>query len=145
MAPAAAPADTSAIQEISAALERAWNVGDGSEWAKYFAEDADFVNIYGMHGKGRQAIAAAHDMIFRTVYAGSVLSTTVSQVRMLREDVALVHLRSRLQVPQGPLAGEMHALPSAVRTLDGGGWTIAAFHNVLVQPPPPLHNNGKPR
>ncbi len=137
--------NTDAIEGIVAGLADAWNRASGADWGKYFAEDADFVNIFGMHGKGRRAIAEAHDMIFHGVYLGSVLSTEVTQIRMLRADVALAHLRSRLEVPAGPMAGIIEAAPSAVLTRDASGWTIAAFHNVRVTPPPPLHNNGQPR
>jgi uncharacterized protein (TIGR02246 family) len=144
MSTASAKAAESAAAEIVAALESAWNRADGVEFARYFAEDADFVNIYGMHGKGREAIGAAHDMIFRTVYRGSRMSMTITQLRTLREGVALMHLHSRLEVPEGPLQGEMHGAPSAVLTLKDGRWVIAAFHNTLVQTPPAMHNNGQP-
>jgi uncharacterized protein (TIGR02246 family) len=138
-------ADTAAIREIVAGLVDAWNTADGAKWASHFTGDADFVNIFGMHGKGRHAIADAHDMIFHGVYAGSTLETEVRQMRLLHPNVALLHLRSRLQVPRGPMAGVMNSVPSAVLTRDSSGWKIAAFHNVLVTPPPPLHNNGQPR
>ena len=64
MAPAIHEADTAAFEKIVKGLERAWNRADGDAYASYFAEDADFVNIFAMHGKGRAAIAVAHDAIF---------------------------------------------------------------------------------
>jgi uncharacterized protein (TIGR02246 family) len=130
------------IDGIVAGLEKAWNDGDGAAFASYFAENADFVNVYGMHGKGREAIANAHDRIFRTVYAGSVMAFTARSVRMLAEGVALAHIDSLLWVPQGPLQGQLKALPSMVVTLQGGAWQIASFHNTFVAAPPPQHNNG---
>ncbi len=139
-----AQADVAAIEAIAAGLMDAWNGADGSKWAAHFTEDADFVNIFGMHGRGRQAIADAHDMIFHGVYLESRLQTDIAQLRLLCPDVALVHLRSRLEVPRGPLAGVMNSAPSAILTREASGWKIAAFHNVLVTPPPPLHNNGQP-
>jgi uncharacterized protein (TIGR02246 family) len=117
-------------------MARAWNAGNGAEFACYCDEDADFVNIYGMHARGRQAIAEGHDHIFRTVYAGSRIEYTVSQIRFLREDVALVHLRAGLRVPQGPLAGEMTAVPGMVMQRTDSGWRVAAFQNTLVGNPP---------
>lgn len=122
---------TAVIEAIVADLETAWNEGDGERFGSYFAENADFVNVYGMHGQGRPAIAQAHDRILRTVYAGSVMACTVKMVRMLAEDVALVHIDSRLWVPQGPLEGQLKALPSMVVTRELGEWKIASFHNTF--------------
>ncbi len=137
--------DRAAIEALVSGLAEAWNGAEGERWGTYFAEDADFVNIFGLHGKGRQAIADAHNMILHGVYLGSRLDTEVTQLRMLAADVALVHLRSRLEVPNGPMAGVMNSVPSAVLTREGAGWVIAAFHNVLVTPPPAAHNNGRGR
>ena len=140
------PDDQCAIEALVAGIAAAWNAGSGRDYARAFAEDADFINIYGMHGRGKQNIADAHDRIFQTVYAGSVLNCRVVQVRLLREDVAIVHIHSDLRVPQGPLAGEMESVPSMVDTAtrEPAGWTIAAFHNTLVKVPPALHNHGQP-
>jgi uncharacterized protein (TIGR02246 family) len=44
---------------LAARLQDAWNTGDGAGFAAPFSDDADFVNVYGMHARGRAAIAAA--------------------------------------------------------------------------------------
>jgi uncharacterized protein (TIGR02246 family) len=131
------------VEDIVAGLETAWNDGDGAAFASYCAEDADFVNVYGMHGLGRPAIAKAHDTILRTIYAGSLMAYSVKSVRMLAEDVALMHIDAQLWVPQGPLEGQRKALPSMVVTRQGDEWRIASFHNTFVAAPPPMHNNGQ--
>ena len=127
--------DHKAIEAVLHGMVRAWNAASGTEFAQYCEEDADFVNIYGMHARGREAIAAGHDHIFRTVYAGSRMEFSVSQVRFLREDVALVHVRTRLKVPQGPLAGELNSVPSMVMRRGDSGWSVAAFQNTLLGNP----------
>jgi len=136
---------TTAIEDIVMDMEAAWNESDAVQFARYFAEDADFVNVYGMYGKGREAIAKAHDAIFRTVYAGSVVAYTVRSIRLLSPDVALAHIDAQLFVPQGPLTGQLKSLPSMVLTRERDTWKIASFHNTFVTIPPPLHNNGQPR
>ncbi len=130
------PADSAggeraALEGIVGQLEAAWNAMDGSAFAAPFAADADFVNIRGEHFRGRPAIAAGHAAIFRTIYAGSTVQLTVEASRLLRPQVALVHVRSLLDAPQGPLAGRHGALFSLVLTMEPGGWEIAAFHNTL--------------
>jgi uncharacterized protein (TIGR02246 family) len=108
---------------------------DGSAFAAPFAADADFVTIRGEHFRGRPAIAAGHAAIFRTVYAGSTNRCTMEAARLLRPDVALVHVLAQLDVPQGPLAGRHEARFSLVVTKESGEWEIAALHNTLVAAP----------
>jgi uncharacterized protein (TIGR02246 family) len=127
--------DRAAVEAVAAGLARAWNAGSGAGFAAYCDEDADFVNIYGMHARGRQAIADGHEIIFRTVYAGSTLQCSVEQARYLHPDIALVHLRSHLSIPRGPMAGTMQSVPSMVMQRKNGDWSIVAFQNTLVKDP----------
>ena len=120
---------------LAARLESAWNAGDGAGFTAPFAEDADFVNVLGMHVRGRDAIAAGHEQIFRTVYAGSRVAYQVEGARLLRPDVALVHVQAGLDVPGGPMAGHHAARYSLVLTRDGGEWRIASFHNTFIRDP----------
>lgn len=128
--------DRAGAEAIAAALTAAWNAADGPAFAREFTEDADFVNIFAMHGVGRAAIAAAHTMIFETIYRGSRNAFTVEDVRSLREDVVVAHVSARLHVPQGPMAGDLRALATAVLVREGGAWKIAAFHNTKEEKPP---------
>lgn len=123
--------DRDALLGIVRQLEAAWNALDGAAFAAPFAEDADFVNVRGEHLRGRPAIAAGHAGIFRTIYAGSSNRYSVEQVRLLRPELALVHVHALLDVPQGPLAGPHGGRFSMVLTRESGGWEIAAFHNTL--------------
>jgi uncharacterized protein (TIGR02246 family) len=129
------PADRSAIDALVQTLQAAWNAGDAAAFAAPFAEDADFVNIRAEHARGRTAIAAGHEAIFRTIYAGSKTSQTVESARLLHADLALVHVKSELDAPTGPMAGRHTARYSMVLARSAGGWQIVAFHNTL-QPPP---------
>jgi uncharacterized protein (TIGR02246 family) len=122
-------------QALATQMENAWNSADGPAFVAAFAEDADFVNVLGMHVRGRDAIAAGHDQIFRTVYAGSRVAYRVESTRLLRPDVALVHVEAGLDVPGGPMAGHHDARYSMVLTRDGGEWRIASFHNTFIRDP----------
>jgi uncharacterized protein (TIGR02246 family) len=129
------PADRAAIEAIVTTLEAAWNAGDGEAFGAPFASDADFVTIRAEHVRGRDAIASGHAGIFWTIYAGSVVRYTVESVRLLRPDVALLHVHAVLDAPSGPLAGKHMSRFSAVLTRDAGGWQIASFHNTVAPPP----------
>jgi uncharacterized protein (TIGR02246 family) len=125
------PTDHADLERIVEQLEVAWNAMDGAAFAAPFAGDADFVTIRGEHFRGREAIAAGHAAIFRTIYAGSTVRFAIEGARLLRPDVALVHVRAMLHAPAGPLAGQHRACFSLVLTKEPGGWEIAAFHNTL--------------
>ena len=131
------PADDAAVRNLFADAAAAWNAGDAAAFASAFAPDADFVNVYGMHDRGRDAIRNAHEFLFGSLFAGSTNRYEVRSIRALSPDVVLVHLEAFLEVPAGPMAGLRHAIPSAVLTrTNDGGWTIAAFQNTLIAPPP---------
>lgn len=118
------------------ALTAAWNAADGDAFAAEFTDDADFVNIYAMHAKGRQAIARAHQAIFDGVYRGSRIAFAVMQSRALADGIVLAHIGATLQIPSGPLAGTLRALATAVFVREGSSWKISAFHNTREQEPP---------
>jgi len=126
--------DRAAIDALVHTLDTAWNAGDGDAFAAPFAADADFVNVRAEHHRGRQAIAAGHTAIFRGIYAGSTNQYAVKSARLVTADVALVHVNATLQVPSGPLAGQMKALYSMVLVREGSAWQIASFHNTLEPP-----------
>jgi uncharacterized protein (TIGR02246 family) len=124
--------DRTAIAEIVQQLETAWNAGDGPAFAAPMAPDADFVTVRAEHFRGREAIAAGHAGIFRTIYAGSTNRYVLEAARLLAPDIALAHIRATLDVPAGPLAGRHSALFSIVLTCGLSGWLIASFHNTLA-------------
>jgi uncharacterized protein (TIGR02246 family) len=130
--------DRAALERVVGRLEAAWNAMDGPAFAAPFASDADFVTIRGEHFRGRPAIAVGHAAIFGTIYAGSTNQCIIEEARLLRPEVALVHVYSLLDVPQGPLVGRHRARFSLVLTKDAGQWEIAALHNTLeaAQGPP---------
>ena len=134
--------DRRAIEAVVANLEAAWNAGDGSAFGAAFASDADFVTIRAEHLRGREPIADGHAGIFRTIYAGSINRYTVESLRLLRPDVALVHVGAVLNAPSGPLAGRHTAKFSAVLTREPEGWRIASLHNTLTPPSPGVSSRG---
>ncbi len=116
---------------VIARLEAAWNDADGAGFAAPFAPDADFVTVRGELHSG-PAIAAGHQQIFDTIYAGSTVRYTVRQARALDDATIVAHVDAVLSVPGGPLAGEHLALATVVLVADGADHRIAAFHNTLV-------------
>lgn len=120
---------------VASELEASWNRADAAAFAALFANDADFVNVRGEYGSGRDAIAAAHAHIWATIYAGSTIRYSVSRCREVAPGVLLAHLDARLHVPAGPLAGDIEAIPSLVLVSSADRWLIAAFHNTQIPQP----------
>lgn len=121
-----------AIAAAARQMETGWNTKSGAAFAQPFAEDSDYVVINGMHIKGRAAIAAGHQGIFDTVYKDSTLSLTLENVRLLRPDVALAHVRSELRVTHGETTQTGSARITLVLTKSGHKWEIAAFQNTRI-------------
>lgn len=124
--------DDAAIRENVRQMEAGWNSKSGAAFAKPFAADADYVVINGMQIKGRDAIAEGHQRIFDTFYKDSVISLSVKQARMLRADVAVVHVSGHLKTTRGADAQETDAVITLVMTKENGDWKIAAFQNTGV-------------
>lgn len=124
--------DDAALRENVRQMEAGWNSKSGAAFAKPFADDADYVIINGMQLKGREAIAEGHQRIFDTFYKDSVLALSVKHARMLRADVAVVHVSAHLKSSQAAGAQEGDAVITLVMTKENGAWKIAAFQNTGV-------------
>lgn len=127
----AAGDDDKSLRQIVKQLEDAWNAHDGKAFAAPFAADADYVIVNGMYIKGREEIERGHTQIFTTFYRESRNAATVRSVRMIRPDVAVVHVEWNLEPRPG--AEKARAMNTLVLTKDGGKWSIAVFQNTPVQ------------
>lgn len=136
---AAAAAAHTKVAAITQAMQDAWNAADGEAFTASFSDDADFVNVFGMHVRGREEIRRGHEFILKGPYAGSTNRYVLESVRLLRPDVALAHVNATLQIPAGPMAGEHQARYSMVLTHADGRWRIDNFHNTFVR------DHGAPR
>lgn len=124
--------DVVAIESIVATMERAWNAGDAAGFAAPFAVDADQVNIFGSVLRGRQEIADRHDRIFKTIFLGSRNTLRLLETRCVANDVVIARMHSHVDVPQGPLAGELETLGTLIFRKTGQGWELLTFHNTRI-------------
>lgn len=127
-------ADEAAMRDAVKQMETGWNTKSGAAFAKPFAEDADYVIINGSYIKGRAVIESAHQRIFDTVYKDTTLSLAVQQIRFLRPDVAVVHVKGHRSSPNAEL--NQGAILTLFMTKEKQGWTIAAFQNTAITAPP---------
>ena len=74
-------ADEQVIQGILQQIETARNRYDSVSLAAVFAEDANFIQIFGGQLDGRRAIEAAHRHAFQTVYRVGQASFVLRSIR----------------------------------------------------------------
>ncbi len=128
------PADRDAIEMLVLELEQGWNAGSGAQFAGPFAVDADYVVVDGSHRIGRDVIAEDHQALFDGPYRDSRIHSGLQDLRWLRPDVAVAHVRWDLEVPGGPPGG-LSAYNTLVLVREGGVWQIAAFQNTALGRP----------
>jgi uncharacterized protein (TIGR02246 family) len=130
-------ADEAAIQAILQQLEAAWNAYDSVSFAALFAEDANFIHIFGGQLDGRTAIEAAHGVIFNTIYRGSHASFKLRSIRFVRPDVAVVFARAHVDFNEGNETRELETRPTLIIAKEKAKWQIVALQNTRISEVPP--------
>jgi uncharacterized protein (TIGR02246 family) len=126
--------DEKALHDLFQEMQDGWNQGDGQAFAAHFTEDADYIVVNGTHLKGRQAIATALQQQFETRFRGSRLQGFVKNIRFLSDDIALVHLHGRPQIPdQAVPAPEQYSIQTLIGIRQDDGWRFTSFQNTLIQ------------
>jgi uncharacterized protein (TIGR02246 family) len=122
-------ATTQDIRATFANLSEAWKNGDGVAFSECCTEDVDFINLLGMHVKGRRAVAELHEKIFRGPYKDSTVEFTIQSLRFVSPRALLVIAPSRIDVPSGPVKGVVLSIASILFVRDDDRWKLANFHN----------------
>jgi uncharacterized protein (TIGR02246 family) len=128
--------DEGAIPAILQQLEAAWNAYDSVSFAALFAEDANFIHIFGGQLDGRPAIEAAHRHIFNTIYRGSHASFTLRSIRFVRPDVAILFARAHVNFNEGNETREIETRPTLIVVKEEAKWPIVAFQNTKISEVP---------
>jgi uncharacterized protein (TIGR02246 family) len=125
-------ADEQAIEGILQQFETAWNRSDSVSLAALFAEDANFIQIFGGQLDGRATIEASHRHIFDTIYKGSHGRLELRSIRFVRPDVAVAFARAHVKFMEGNEPREIETRPTMVVVKENGKWQIVAFQNTRV-------------
>jgi len=129
---------TASVRTVIYSLAESWNRHDMTAFAAAFSEDADFVNVVGMHWQGRQEIEAKHAITHRTIFRNSNLQILDLSVRFLDPSTAVVHLWTELKgaesLPGRNAPAIRRALMTCVLVKEADGWLITAAHNTDIVP-----------
>ena len=129
--------DERQIEQLLGELTEAWNHGDAKAYGARYLADATFTNANGSFYVGRDEFDRRHEEIFRGLLRGTTLAMTIKKLRFVRPDVAIIDvgtgISGSLLRPQGVEVGPDGVLQSCLLMVllkQGGGWWIAAYHNV---------------
>jgi uncharacterized protein (TIGR02246 family) len=117
------------IQPTIDALNAAWNRGDGKAFAAQCTEDVDFINLLGMHVKGRAAVIGMHETIFKGPFAGSTLEFSIECVRAVANDAIVAVVPGELEIPSGPVKGHVRTVATVLFVREESEWHVASFQN----------------
>lgn len=126
--------DEATVRGLFAELLAAWGRGDGTAYGAIFTDDADYIAFDGSATKGRATIASQHQELFDTWLKGTRLVGSITALRFLGPDVALVHATGGTVMPGRTAAsGSRDSIQTLVATRGDDGWRFAAFHNCRIQ------------
>jgi len=117
------------VQSTIDALNAAWNRGDGSAFSAQCTEDVDFINLLGQRVTGRAGVARLHETILNGPFAGSTLTFSIEDVRIVSDDAIVAIVPGELEIPAGPVKGHLSTVATMLFMRENKGWRLASFHN----------------
>ena len=113
-----------------------WNNHDFNDMKNYVADDCHFINVAGMHWKGREDIQYAHNETHKEIFKDKPLTKVSANIRFLTDDVAIVyvqmHLEGDLLTPDGSKQAAPSALATFVLLKKNQTWLITTVENVFI-------------
>lgn len=128
--------DEEAIKAIISATTDAFSKHDAKAWVQYCTSDAQLVTVRGESMQGVAQIEKGLATIFQTRGRHVTLKTLEVNVRFVRPDVALAHVKNELSgliSPDGQTLPPHQELSLRVFVKNEGEWRITAFHNTILQ------------
>lgn len=121
-------AANAAVDQLVGEIAEAWNAGDAPAYGARYCPDGTFTNTDGTLDLGRDEVVRTAEEAFQGVLAGTKFSTAVRKVRLVRPDVAVVDLDTRVS---GMPGGEVRISQMLVLVEEDDRWWITAQHNVM--------------
>jgi uncharacterized protein (TIGR02246 family) len=124
--------DEEAIRSVISGTTDAFNKHDAKAYARFYAEDAEFINVQGEKIKGAAEIEKRLSTLFATRAKAAVLKTLHITVRFIRSDVAIAHVTgdmSGITGVEGDKVPPHRELSIRILVKENGIWRVTAFHN----------------
>ena len=123
-----------AVDQLLGEMAEAWNAGDARAYGARFCPDVTFTNTDGTVDLGRDEVVRHAGEAFQGVLAGTKLSLAVRKLRLVRPDVAVADLDTRvsgMQVAGNGPGGEVRISQMLVLVKEDDRWWITAQHNAM--------------
>jgi len=127
--------DEEAIKKVIAGTTHAFNAHDAKAYASYCTSDAELVTVRGERMSGAAEIEKGLAGIFATRARSATLRTLDMTVRLIRADVAIVHVTNEMSGVvdvQRVTMSPHQELSVRVMVKNDGVWRVTAFHNTIV-------------
>jgi uncharacterized protein (TIGR02246 family) len=121
-------AANAAVDQLVGEMAEAWNAGDARTYGARYCPDGTFTNTDGTVDLGRDEVVRTAAEAFQGLLAGTKFSAAVRKVRLVRPDVAVVDLDTRVS---GIPGGEVRISQLLVLLQEDDRWWITAQHNVM--------------
>jgi uncharacterized protein (TIGR02246 family) len=139
-------ADQKGIQKTLDSFGSTLTKMDFDSFGKLFTEDADFVNIVGMHWHGKAQIVKAHRVVFTTRYKGVPQHIVESSYGSLAPGLVLVTSTIKMDdytAQDGQRMTDNLFRMTWVMEKQGSGWLIRSAANVPINIEAAAHDPGK--
>ena len=142
--------DAAAIRAIMDRQRDAWNRHNMDAFVADTMPDVDWINVVGMHWKGRETIMKAHAVLHKGMFANSrMLPPEQIEMRQIAPNVVVVTRINRIEGvdaalrPNGKPYPDDGNLLTAVYVKSREGWRIAHVHNGHIDKQAAAHDPAK--
>jgi uncharacterized protein (TIGR02246 family) len=128
-------AEEEGVRKTVMGFEEAWNTHDMKLLATLFQEDAEFINVVGMHWRGRDAIVKAHAIFHEIMFKDCRLKTDSIETRALGSDHALAVVTTTqdgFTTPDGQVMPKAQTKQTYVLAKGPTGWQFVHGQNVRI-------------
>lgn len=131
-----ADADRAAVQAWLDECAAAWATSDAERMFRTASDDVEWVNIVGMHWRGKAQVVGVHDLYLTTMFKGVPMALkSIESIRAVGPDVVIAVVRwsvGQFSPPDGsivPAADDrmslvFHRAPSGLRLVHGANVQI---------------------
>lgn len=127
--------DQEKIRAVVMGFFEAWNHHDMKAFAELFTDDAGWINIVGMHWRGKKAVIKAYEVFHRTIFQNTDMTPTDVEMRSVTSDVAVAVVTLKagdFTAPGGEVKIGTQDRLSIVLVKREGQWNIAHGHNTVI-------------
>lgn len=127
--------DEQGLRKTVMGIETSWNSHDMNAFARLLREDAEWINVVGMHWRGRDAVVKAHVIYHEIMFKDCRLKTDAIETRALGKDYAIVvatFTQDGFTTPDGHVMPKGQTRLSLVMAKNSDGWKIVHAENVRI-------------